>query len=242
MSDYEIELDKKALLIASVLALFLFISGIYSSGNGLTGLLVSDSEIEEDEKPSSEEEEYAMRVAACPTFYYMLSELDDRGFRVYPTGSTSKSIRLFEEGKVDAFISGRPLKEEEPQLDSKLLGPGFSFIYIEEKEVSVEELEDYTLYTDLPKAEVLPAFDKITEENLEEVGDIYAYIDSGIGITSFHNTDYSRSELVHVFTDDGYRHRFSRVPALYYDSRKLEDEELVEELDSIDDFLEEGSL
>ncbi len=220
MAEYEIDLDGKFVVIGLILIFVLIVLWIHVSGN-MTGFSISDSPIEEEENNIS----HNMRIAACPTFYYMLSILEDEKFEVYPTESTGQSIYGISTGQADAFISGRALRPDEPNLNREILGPGFSFISEDGKVVFLEDLDKHQFYTDEDKEDVINTFDNITDDNLESTEDVYEYLENGIGITSLENTDYSRSEVVNILDGNGFRHRYSRTPSLYY-TDEIEDEKI----------------
>ncbi len=158
-------------------------------------------------------------VASCPTFYYMLDKLEKEGIEVVKTRSTAESMEKLIDGKADFFISGRALMPEEPDFFAEVIGPGFSFIYKESIYMHEKEMAHVPFYTDLSTSKIKERFPLI-DENLYEVGDVYDYLEEGIGITSFENTDYSRSKVVHVFQDNGNRSRYSRIPVIYYLEKK----------------------
>jgi hypothetical protein len=60
------------------------------------------------------------------------------------------------------------------------------------------------------------------------VEDIYEYLDKGIVITSWENTDYRRTAIVHVIEDNQERLALSRRPTLY--CPKFCQKELVEDI------------
>ncbi len=160
----------------------------------------------------SSEQEIPLAVAACPTFYYILDSLEESGVKAVRTSSTKESIYYLSKNKVDLIISGRVLKPEEPDLYSKVIGPGYSFVSHQEQLVFDEEMGDYDFFTDLYKEKIVDNFPYIADESLREVEEVYDYLEKGIVITSAENTDYSKSEVVHVHKKDGSRHRFSRTP------------------------------
>jgi hypothetical protein len=94
----------------------------------------------------------------------------------------------------------------------------------------------YHFFTDIPLGEVLEKFPYIKEEKILETRDIYGYLGEGIVITSVQNTDYTRGSIVHVYKEDGLRHRFSRVPILYYSlsQEKQEFEFLMSKLQNLE--------
>ncbi len=156
-----------------------------------------------------------LKIAACPTFYYMLNDLEDEGMTTVKTSSTAESIALLSDGKVDFFISGRAPMPGEPDFFYEVIGPGFSFIYKDEIFIFEEEMSHVPFYTDLSVEKIRNKF-PLLAENLQEVEDVYNHLEEGIGITSLENTDYSKSRVVYVLQEDGTKSRYSRVPTLYY--------------------------
>lgn len=204
MSTITIALSRKTLYILSAIAI-VSISGflVLSVENEITGMFLG-VDLEGNE------------IASCPTFWHMLEGLEDEDLEKYYTESTGQNVQGVLSGDIDAFISGRALHPEEPDLNRKILGPGFSFISDESREVFVGSLDEYEFYTDESKEEVIDSFEGITDDNLHRVEDVYGYLENGLVITSLENTDYSRGEIVHVLYENGSRHRYSRTPALYY--------------------------
>ncbi len=155
-------------------------------------------------------------VAGCPTFYYMLDELSNDGVGVIKTDSTAESFYLLQQGKADLIIAGRALMPEEPKFPFEIIGPGYSFISEKELLILDKEMGDYDFFTDLPSKEIIEKFPYIIHDKISKVENVYDYLSEGIIITSVENTDYSKSEIVHVYKEDGFRHRFSRAPIIYY--------------------------
>ncbi len=184
------------------------------------------------EHDSSDEviEENEIVVAGCPTFYRYLEQIENEiGFETLKTGSTGDSLEKLFEGNADILISGRALRPEEPALRGIVIGEGFSFISENSMQIYSRNLGEFDLYTDLESKKVASYFESIEKEYLEEVEDVYKKIEKGIAITSVDNTDYSRSEVLHVYEDYKTRHRFSRAPILYFDPEKI-DESIINQL------------
>jgi len=214
MDKIEISFRRETLCLFSILILLTVVSlyGVWTTGS-TTGLFISEMNLGD------------VDIAACPTFWYLLEDLEGEDIEIYYTQSTGNNIQGIMAGEIDAFISGRALHPEEPNLNREVLGPGFSFISQESKEVFTKDLDEHQFYTDRDAGEVINNFDVITQDNLKNVENIYSHLDNGIGITSIENTDYSRSEVVHVLDEHGSRHRYSRTPSLYY-TDELEDENI----------------
>jgi len=161
-------------------------------------------------------EKQGMIVAACPTFYYLLDELQETGVEVIKTNSAAEILYYLQKNGADLIIAGRMFKPGEPQFSFEVVGPGYSFLADKEFAIQEREMVNYLFFTDLSAEEITGRFPHIIEEKILETDDVYAYLDQGIVITSVENTDYSISEIVHVFRGDGSRHRFSRAPVIYY--------------------------
>jgi hypothetical protein len=157
-----------------------------------------------------------IKVASCPTFIKAAYSLNPETYEVVATESTSQSIQLLEESKVGFVLSGRTLKPDEPSFDKLVLGNGYSFLANEEITLSEKDLANYPVFTDIDisEIEVLFGFNSVTE-----VSDVYAYLDKGIVITSWDNTDYTKAQIVHIFNNDGMRNKYSRRPTIYYSSK-----------------------
>ena len=161
-------------------------------------------------------ESQSLVAAACPTFYYLLDEFKENGFEAIETASTAESLYYLEQDRADLIIAGRALKPKEPQFPFKVVGRGYSFIADKEFVVSEKEMGDYNFFTDLSAKKIIDDFPYITEDRIKEIKNVYDYLSNGIIITSFENTDYSKSKIVHIYKENGSRHRFSRTPVIYY--------------------------
>ncbi len=193
----ELKIMKKILL----LALFLF--GSFLAVNGY---------VNNQNNPSEK-----IKIAACPTFHYLLDKIaHDENIEVIKTSSTSENIYylLFEE--IDAFISGRKLKPEEPSLRYDIVGEGFAFLGKTEQIIFYDELNNYEYFTDQEVKKIIDKFSDLEAAKIKKVDDVYSYVEDGIIITSFENTNYLKAKIVHIYSKEGQRHRFSRTPAVYY--------------------------
>jgi hypothetical protein len=163
-------------------------------------------------------------IAACPTFHYLVDKLNDnQEIIVRKTQSTNESLTLLEQGKVDLIVSGRALKQTEPDFLFQIIGPGYDFIFQEEIVIFDNEMALIPFYTDLDSAEIIEKFDYISEDNLTETDNPYHYLDKGIVIVFL--KDKLKGEIVHVFDQNQSRVRLSRRPRLYY-SENLSTEQL----------------
>jgi len=157
------------------------------------------------------------KVAACPTFYYMLEKLEKEGIETIRTESTGESLRLLEEKEVDLVISGRGLKKGEPNFLFEKIGPGYDFFFQKELVIFEKEMEFVPFYTNLSKEKIREDFPYIN--SLEKVEDLGSFLDQGIIITN----NEIKGETVHIFKEEGSRVRLSRLPRLYYfDSSRVD--------------------
>ncbi len=156
--------------------------------------------------------EEKIKVAACPTCFEMVEGLNTKKYEVIKTDSTAESLALLESQKVDMILAGRTLKPDEPQMEHLMIEDGYSFLSNEEVAIYIDQLKDYTVYTDLNVETVKKAF---SIENVEHVNNVYQYLDKGVVITSWENTDYTKAGLVHVLEKNGERVKLSRRLTLY---------------------------
>jgi hypothetical protein len=155
------------------------------------------------------------KIAACPTFYRKALILNANGFKVVLTGSTSKSLELLKEKKVDYVLSGRSLMPGE-EFEYQLIDENekrYSFLSSSSKTILSENFSEYIFYTDIPKEKIE---EDLNIRNITEVQDVYNYLDEGLIITRWSNTDFSRASVVHVLNSDDSRLRSSRLAHIYY--------------------------
>lgn len=81
-----------------------------------------------------------------------------------------------------------------------------------EKTIKTKDLNKYQMYTDLDDKLISSI---LNLDNIKKVENIYQYLNQGIVVTSWENTDYSKAQIVHVFDDNGNRLTLSRQPTLY---------------------------
>ncbi|MDD3284167.1 MAG: hypothetical protein PHZ07_01075 [Patescibacteria group bacterium] len=153
-----------------------------------------------------------IKIAACPTCYELLKNIDNNKYEIIRTNSTSESIELLENKLVDIILGGRTLKPEEPKLDSLVISDGYSFLGNQEITIYIDELKKYSIYTDL---DIESIKNNISIQKIKKVDNIYDYLDKGIVITSWENTDYTKAKIVHVLEDNGNRLKLSRRPTVY---------------------------
>ncbi len=153
-----------------------------------------------------------IKIAACPTCYKLSEKLGLEKYQVIKTNSTAQSVALLESGQVDMILAGRTLKSNEPKLDYLLIEEGYSFLSNQEATIFIDQLNNYNIYTDLNVAGLK---EKLSIEKIQIVDNVYEYLDRGIIITSWENTDYNKAEFVHLLERNGERVKLSRRPTIY---------------------------
>ncbi|MEX0910328.1 MAG: hypothetical protein WDZ73_01065 [Candidatus Paceibacterota bacterium] len=160
-----------------------------------------------------QKENKKIRIAVCPTVSEVAKEIDNDKYEIVNTVSTSESLSLIKSSKVDIILSGRKLKPQEPQMDYLVLSEGYSFLSKKGDTLFIDQLKKHNLYTDLDEKIIK---DNFPFDNINYVDNVYQYLDNGIIITTWDNTDYSKAEIVHVFESNGDRFKLSRRPTIYY--------------------------
>ncbi len=163
-------------------------------------------------------------VGACPTFHYLIYDLQEEGYSTVRLGSPAEGFQRTEEGEVDLFLSSRGVGQGEPDFPSLNLEPGYVFLFREEAVLLEKEMGTVNFYTDQPAEEVLESFPYIPKENLKKVGDVENYLQEGVVITSIENE--KKGEPVHVREETGRRLRLTVVPRLFYSPEVSEKEAL----------------
>ena len=153
-----------------------------------------------------------IKIAACPSCYELSRKLDLEKYQVVKTNSTAQSIALLERGQADMILAGRTLKPNEPRMDNLLVDEGYSFLSNQGATIFIDQLNNHNIYTDLDEKELK---EKFPIKKIQTVGDVYEYLDKGIIITSWENTDYSKAEIVHLLEGSGDRVKLSRSPTVY---------------------------
>lgn len=194
-------------IIISTILFIIFIFGLFVFSNK-----EGDSRPATDKSLSQEK----IKIAVCPTYFKIAEKINTEKYEIIKTDSTAGSLALLDNQKVEMVLSGRVLKPEEPQFSSEIIGFGYSFISDKELLIQEKEMRDYNFFTDFSSSEIIDKFSYIIPDKISEVENVYNYLDRGIIITSVENTDYSKSEIVHIYKEDGSRHRFSRTPIIYY--------------------------
>ena len=155
-----------------------------------------------------------IKIAVCPTYHKIVKDIDAEEYEFIETKSTAESLNLLKSNDVYMVLAGRVLKPSEPKLKSLLVKKeGYSFLSNQGKVVKFEDLNNYDIYTDLDDTLTKKAF---SIKKINQVDDVYKFLDKGIVITSWENTDYARAEIIHVLEDSGERVSLSRRPVLYF--------------------------
>lgn len=161
-----------------------------------------------------------IKIAVCPTYYELSDKLDINKYQIIKTNSTAQSVNLLNNNEVDIILSGRTLKPDEPQLNHLLIGDGYSFLSNQELTIYIDQLNQYNIYTDLSNTEELK--EKLFTKKIETVKNVYEYLDKGIVITSWENTDYDKIKIVHLLEENGERVKLSRRATVYYKDAYVE--------------------
>jgi hypothetical protein len=171
-----------------------------------------DNSIDQASAESSHSGQKKIKVATCPTYSDKIKGVIPGKFKIIETGSTAESITLLESKQVEMALAGRTLKPSEPRMGHIVAGKGYSFLSANGGVVYKDELSNRDIYTDLePEAlkDIFPV------QGIEQVDNVYGYLDKGIVITSWENTDYTKAEIVHLLERNGERVELSRRPTIY---------------------------
>lgn len=161
---------------------------------------------------TEQEEQKKIKVAACPTCFGFTKNIDTEKYEIIKTASTAESLAMLQNQKVDMILAGRTLKPNEPQMDRLLIKEGYSFLSDKEYSIYIDQLKNQTIYTDLD-IEVIKNIMPL--QKIEQVNNIYDYLDKGIVVTSWENTDYTKAKIVHILENNGERFELSRQPTVY---------------------------
>lgn len=203
-------MKNKAIILTLILITALVITGI--------AVLNKDSSQEDDSDPnpasaeSSHSGQKEIKVAACPTYSDKIKGTIPGKFKVIETESTAESITLLESGQAEMALAGRTLKPNEPRMDHIVAGKGYSFLSANGGVVYKDELENRDIYTDLEPETLKDIF---PVQGIEPVDNVYGYLDKGIVITSWENTDHTKAEIIHLLERNGERVELSRRPTIY---------------------------
>lgn len=152
-------------------------------------------------------------IAVCPTFLDLVNNLDASKFDIVKVDSTSEGIKMLNNSEVDYVLAGRTLKPDEKANSMEFISKeGYSFLGNEEKVVYTRDLQEINIYTDMDIERIK---DDFSIEKVFSVKNVYDYLDKGVVITSWDNTDYSKAEIVHLMNSDGTRSLLSRTPIVY---------------------------
>lgn len=164
-----------------------------------------------------------IKIAICPTYQYLKEEINNYGYEVVKTKSTAQSINLLRKGEVNIVLSGRKPMPNESDLAYKiiLLPNRYSFLSKNSKTVFSEELKSLVVYTDQDTQAIKTIFNI---DNVKKVENVYMFLDKGIVITSWDNTDYKKASVVHILENNKNRHQNSRIPIIYSKDEKLLDQ------------------
>ncbi len=153
-----------------------------------------------------------IKIAACPTCFEITKNINTDKYEIIKTASTAESLSLLQERKVDMILAGRTLKPDEPQMDGLLIKEGYSFLSDKEITIYFDQLKNQTIYTDLDIEDIKNV---LSLQKIEQVNNVYNYLDKGIVITSWENTDYARAKITHILKTNGERFELSRRPTIY---------------------------
>jgi hypothetical protein len=153
-----------------------------------------------------------IKIAVCPTYFEYLQNLDKVRYQVVPTSTTADSLKMLNNGEVDFALGGRIAKPNEPLFIYEALGKGYSFLSAQELTLPSSNFGDYNFFTDLDANELGLLF---SIDNLTAVKNVYEYIDQGIVITTWDNTDYLRAQPVHLLASDNKRVLLSRQATIF---------------------------
>ncbi len=171
------------------------------------------------------------RIAICPTCYRFENVYQESGYTFIRTKSTAESLNLLANKKVEYVFSGRIPKPNE-DFNYKLINQENSYSFIAEKSKTIldSELSTDKIYTDQPILELSKIFGR---NNYVIVDNVYDYLDQGIAITSWENTDYNKAETVHIFLENGDRNPNSRTLVIYTNLDNEINEEVMNLVDEI---------
>lgn len=159
-----------------------------------------------------------IKIATCPTFYEDIKKLDQEKFELIFTNSSTESLDLLANANVDIVLSGRILMPEEQYFDYEIIDNAknyYSFLSNNSKHIYTDDFDSYSFFTDLELEKIKK---DLSIKNIYKVDNVYDYLNDGVVITSWDNTDFTKSYIVHVLNSDTSRLKISRIPILYYKS------------------------
>ncbi len=157
-----------------------------------------------------------IKIALCPTYYYLENTLVSNDYEVIKTDSSSESFNLLKNNSVGLILTGRTAKPSEiiSDLDFIIVGKeDYSFLGKESDIIYNDQMQELNFVTDLDEEDLKSKF---PIKNIRKVEDVYDFIDNEIIITSWENTDFDKAEIVHVLNRTGEREPLSRKLNIYY--------------------------
>lgn len=181
--------------------------------------LISMSEEEKNKEDKNREEKLTdtkIGVAVCPTYSELLLSKQDNWYNIIRTRNTAESLSLLDKNYVDYVLSGRPPKADESEYEYFYINKsGYSFLGDKSESFYVSDLKDEKIYSDLNESDIEFLKNDLNLNDIIIVEDIYDRPDNTLAITTWENTDYSRNNIVHVYTENNKRYGFSRTPIIY---------------------------
>ena len=155
------------------------------------------------------------RIAVCPTFYNKANKLGPEEADIIYTKSTAEGLDLLQQEKVDYVLSGRtPLPGENFNYQAlEDYSESYSFLASRTITIFTNDFDDYDFYTDLSENKIRK---DLNINNINRVDNIYDYLDQGILISSWDNSNFYQANIVHVLNSDGSRVRKSRLAGIHY--------------------------
>jgi len=179
-------------------------------------VLFSIAKLLSDKNTNIDEDELVnVKIAACPSMLEFLEGKKLDNISIIKTANTATSLQLLSSGRVDYILSGRPLKPDEGDYQQIFLNKnGYSFLSSFDDYVFFNDLQEVEVYTDQSLSEIE------TNLNLKKlifIDDVYSRPEPSFAISSWDNTDYSRTNILQVLNPDNTRYNLSRTPILYCD-------------------------
>lgn len=203
-----------SLIIFGALYLAIYQLGRFSETMSMTSSSKDNIITKEEKVLGAKDKQQLITIAICPTYQFLSVDLQSEKIKVINISSTSESVVLLRKGEVDVIISGRKPLPTEQDLSFKVieLVDHFSFLSNTLRSIYGDELITQEIYTDQNIEYIKEIF---SLKNVVKVENVYDYLDKGIVITSWENTNYLNASLVHVLNMDGTRHVNSRTLVVY---------------------------
>lgn len=147
-----------------------------------------------------------IKIVTCQTMFERFNGLE--GVELVSVNSTYDAVQKLQQGEVKYILSGRVPKLSEDITRFIILEEGMSFLSNQERSILYKDLIGMKIYTDLD-------IQNQEFKNIEKVDNVYEYLDKGVVITSWENTDYEKASIAHILKEDGTRWKDSRTPVLY---------------------------